>query len=317
MNPSARWRIGVFVVCGLVLLLAAVAWTLRDAAPRSREAAVVRFPYSVYGLQAGAPVVLRGVQLGQVNEIGLAPPDANGLRVPVRLSLDTARLHELLGSDASSGAPVPLLVSRGLVARLATQSLLTGQMYIDLDMLPGTPPPAGLASDEIPAATGALQDFQAQLAAVDLPRLTRELADTAQAARQWLADPQWQKSLTEARAAAASMQAMADAWKAQAAPVGGGATAALQDSRQTLAALRQAATAMEAAARQIEAGSREVGQAARSVQGLTGEDAGLRQQTEQTLHDLSRAARALRELAETIDRQPDLLLRGRSAPTAP
>ena len=69
MKPLARWRIGVFVVCGLAVLLAAAAWALRDAAPRSREAAVVRFPYSVYGLQAGAPVVLRGVQLGQVSEI--------------------------------------------------------------------------------------------------------------------------------------------------------------------------------------------------------------------------------------------------------
>ena len=39
MKPLARWRIGVFVVCGLAVLLAAAAWALRDAAPRSREAA--------------------------------------------------------------------------------------------------------------------------------------------------------------------------------------------------------------------------------------------------------------------------------------
>ena len=324
MKPLARWRIGVFVVCGLAVLLAAAAWALRDAAPRSREAAVVRFPYSVYGLQAGAPVVLRGVQLGQVSEIGLAPPDASGLRVPVRLTLDTARLHELLGDAAGAEAPVPALVARGLVARLATQSLLTGQMYIDLDLLPGTTAAPGLATDEIPAATGALQDFQAQLAAVDLPRLTRELTDTAQAARLWLADPQWQQSLSDARTAAAALQSMAEAWKAQAAPVGTGATEALADSRRTMAALQQAAVSIEAAARdigqaarQVETGSRDVGQAAQAVQGLAADDSSLRLQTEQTLQDLSRAARTLRELAETIDRQPDLLLRGRSAPNPP
>jgi len=328
MKLSARWRIGVFVVIGLGLLLAAGAWALRDAAPRSREAAVVRFPYSVYGLQAGAPVVLRGVPIGQVNEIALAPPDAAGLRVPVRLTLDTARLRELMGEPASpqaaAAAPVPALVARGLVARLATQSLLTGQMYIDLDLLPGTPLPPGLTADEIPAATGAMQDVQAQLAAVDLPRLTRELVDTAQAARVWLADPQWQQSLSDARTAAKALQAMADAWRSQAAPIGNEATAALGESRRTMAALQQAAVSLDAAARdigqaarQVEAGSRQVGQAAEAVEGLAAEDSTLRLQTEQTLQDLSRAARTLRELAETIDRQPDILLRGRSTPNPP
>lgn len=285
---------------------------------------MVRFPYSVYGLQAGAPVVLRGVQLGRVDEIALAPPDAAGLRVPVRLMLDTARLRELLGDAAGPQAPVPALVARGLVARLATQSLLTGQMYIDLDLLPSNAPPAGLSADEIPATTGALQDFQAQLAAVDLPRLTRELSDTAQAARLWLADPQWQQSLADARTAATALQTMAEAWKAQAEPVGNGASQALADSRRTMAALQQAAVSMETAARdigqaarQVEAGSRDVGQAAQAVQGLAADDSSLRRQTEQTLQDLSHAARALRELAETIDRQPDILLRGRSAPPQP
>lgn len=326
MKLSARWRIGVFVVMGLGLLLMAGAWALRDAAPRSQEDAVVRFPYSVYGLQAGAPVVLRGVRIGQVNEIALAPPDAGGLRVPVRLTLDTSRLRELMGEspEAALAAPVRALVARGLVARLATQSLLTGQMYIDLDLLPDTPPPPGLTADEIPAVTGALQDVQAQLAAVDLPRLTRELADTAQAARVWLSDPQWQQSLSDARTAAAALQAMAEAWKSQAAPIGSEATAALAESRRTMAALQQAADSMEAAARdigqaarQVEAGSRQVGQAAQAVEGLTADDSTLRLQTEQTLQDLSRTARSLRELAETIDRQPDILLRGRSTPNPP
>ena len=117
---------------------------------------------------------------------------------------------------------------------------------------------------------------------------------------------------------------MAEAWKAQAAPVGTGATEALADSRRTMAALQQAAVSIEAAARdigqaarQVETGSRDVGQAAQAVQGLAADDSSLRQQTEQTLQDLSRAARTLRELAETIDRQPDLLLRGRSAPNPP
>jgi len=54
---------------------------------------------------------------------------------------------------------------------------------------------------------------------------------------------------------------------------------------------------------------------AAALRQATAEDSNLRVGTERALQDVSRAARALRELSETLESHPDLLLRGRA--TAP
>ena len=55
----------------------------------------------------------------------------------------------------------------------------------------------------------------------------------------------------------------------------------------------------------------EVGRSAASLREATADDSSLRLGADRALDDLSRAARALRDLAETLEQQPDSLLRGR------
>ena len=134
------------------------------------------------------PWSFAGVQLGTVDNIGLAPlgaPDAV-VSIPVVAKLDRAKLRELLGDGANPAA----LAARGAVARLATQSLLTGQLYVDIDMDPARAPGAAaeaspalpdLARDpaEIPTAASPLQALQTQLATMDLARLGQDLGATS------------------------------------------------------------------------------------------------------------------------------------------
>jgi paraquat-inducible protein B len=149
--------------------------------------------------------------------------------------------------------------------------------------------------------------LQAQLQTVDLAGLVRDLSATAQAARQWLDAPGWERTLAQTQTAATALTKLAQAWEQQATPIGADTLAtmaearqALQDSRQTLADLRQSADAL--------------GRAAQSWQALAAEDSVLRHDAQQALQDVSRAARALRELSESLERQPEALWRGR-APT--
>jgi paraquat-inducible protein B len=44
---------------------------------------------------------------------------------------------------------------------------------------------------------------------------------------------------------------------------------------------------------------------------MAGDDSSLRRRTDEALVEVARAARALRELAELLERQPDAILRGR------
>jgi len=99
------------------------------------------FRGSVSGLSIGAPVQIRGVPLGTVTEItGLL--DASGdVYVGVLLEL---RRNSL---ESASEMQIPLsqedieklIVERGLRAQLATQSFVTGQLYVRLDYFPDSP----------------------------------------------------------------------------------------------------------------------------------------------------------------------------------
>jgi paraquat-inducible protein B len=55
----------------------------------------------------------------------------------------------------------------------------------------------------------------------------------------------------------------------------------------------------------------ELSRASASLRETADSDGPLLQQTEQTMRDLSSAARALRQLANSLDAQPESLLRGR------
>lgn len=315
MKPYSPWRIGFFLIIGAVLLGAALAWTLKGVGFEARESTWLHFSNSVYGLQVGAPVVLRGVPMGQVKEIALAPPGPQGFRVPVRIELDASRVRQLVGGEGGdgNGAGIAALVQQGLVARLSTQSLLTGQLYVDLDFdptrtvraadtsNPSTPP----RTAEIPTVASPLQDLQAQLQGIDLPGLARDLSTTAQAARRWLDAPGWARTLEQAQTATASLTRLATAWERQAAPLGASALTTLQDSRQTLAQLRESAQALSQTAEAL-------GKTAHTWEALASEDSAVRQQAQQALQDVSRTARAVRELSEMLERHPDALLRGRS-----
>jgi paraquat-inducible protein B len=108
-------RLGGFVLGGV--LLAAVAMVLLVGGWLQRtEAVEMSFRGSVQGLHTGAPVVLRGVPVGYVTAIGLSG-GVEGLAIPVRAQIR---------SEDLGGASLVSLLDGGLVARLATRSLLSG-----------------------------------------------------------------------------------------------------------------------------------------------------------------------------------------------
>jgi paraquat-inducible protein B len=118
-----------------------------DAQPYEHSLAyVVRFDQSVRGLQPGAPVEYRGVRVGRVDRI-LVEEVAGNLRgqgnpIPVLIRLEPGRLtlpDSEEGTATLSNAAANA-VSIGLRASLATGSLLTGSLYVSLDIYPDAEP---------------------------------------------------------------------------------------------------------------------------------------------------------------------------------
>ncbi|MBS1177329.1 MAG: Mammalian cell entry related domain protein [Proteobacteria bacterium] len=339
MRPMA-WRVGLFALLGVALLLAAIVGSTRWFA--ATEAARMRFDSSVFGLQVGAPVVFRGVRVGQVTAFGLAPLGPGGVAVPVTAEFDRALLRDLLGSQP---APLPSmvaeLVGRGLVARLAMQSLLTGQLYVEVDIdptrasaAPATPGPGTLPL--IPTEPTRLQTLQAQLQGLDLAQIGQDLAVLARSARQLMAGPQPERVLARTADAAQALERLAARLERELGPLSASARQTLAGTQRTLQQVGQGAVQLGDAASAVQG---QVGSVAQGLVPLTAElrltaeeltlaattlreaaagDSSLRLGADRALQDVSRAARALRELSETVERQPDLLLRGRApAPATP
>jgi paraquat-inducible protein B len=107
---------------------------------------VVQFSRSVRGLKPGAPVEYRGIRIGQVERVMLTELshrlEGRGTEIPVLIRLEPARLEQ---ADSPAGVEflreaVARAVSNGLRASLSTGNLLTGSLYVALDLYPELDP---------------------------------------------------------------------------------------------------------------------------------------------------------------------------------
>jgi paraquat-inducible protein B len=135
---------------------------------------VMRFNQSLRGLSVGAPVDLRGIALGQVMEIGIEYSEMDksfSMKVSMALYPDrlSRRSSEALPAPNTPGGHELLqhLVMEGLRGQLRTGNLLTGQLYVALDMFPKAPRATVDVHQnpiELPTVPNTLDELQVQIA---------------------------------------------------------------------------------------------------------------------------------------------------------
>ena len=142
-EPNKK-AIGLFLIIGFALffwLIGQSVW--HKLVVDNKGVFVMYFNESLQGLSEGAPIVFQGVEVGKVTRIKLVA-DMKDLKfqVPVYVRLkpmgsvrDNSFWSKIWGRDDL----LETLIERGLRARLTTQSFLTGQLMIELVMLPDTP----------------------------------------------------------------------------------------------------------------------------------------------------------------------------------
>ena len=328
-------RVGLFTVLGVLLLGAAIVSVTGGGVFGRAEQAVLNFPGSVWGLQTGAPVVLRGVRIGSVVSVGLIQDGRSGaLAAPVRIEIDRRRIDDSL--EADDDTPVlPALVQRGLRAKLVSQSLLTGRLYVDMDL--DGPPRAALAPAsgviEIPTlATSSMQALQQQLEGVNLRQLVQDISATADAARRLLSSPELAKSIAQVAQLTESLARASASIEKRIGPLADGAHSTMAETRLAVAQLGTAAERLAAASERVgaAAGNAEkllaadsplvasvrqavddIGRSASALRAATADDSAMMQNLDGTLTELRRTSRSVRTLAEMLERQPDALLRGK------
>lgn len=153
---------------------------------------IMFFDSSVRGLTLGAPVEFKGIKVGSVIDVRLEfDSDDTTFRIPVLIEIELQRIIERGKSDSGESTYETLdkLVERGLRAQLRTGSLLTSQLYVELDMHPGSPINIShedtpfpelptLASTNFSAITQSAEKLLTKLNTIEFDKISSRLLET-------------------------------------------------------------------------------------------------------------------------------------------
>lgn len=137
MNKTYRLT-GLFVLIGIICFAGIVGYYVKQkyASAKDEDMLIMYFDESVRGLSVGSPVVLQGVEVGKVARIRLMTNLEKGtFKTPVYMVFnDDGSTPER--SREEYEVLLKELVKKGLRARLITSNFLTGQLMIELVMVP-------------------------------------------------------------------------------------------------------------------------------------------------------------------------------------
>jgi paraquat-inducible protein B len=135
IRKANKTIIGAFVIGATVLLIIAVMVFGSGALFKRSDKYVLFFDGSIKGLSVGAPVIFRGVKIGNISEISLVyNPETKQVLIPVIIDVELDRVQgvpDKIGYPDYNG-----LIKRGLRARLEIQNFITAQLMIGFDFYP-------------------------------------------------------------------------------------------------------------------------------------------------------------------------------------
>lgn len=134
-------RTGLFLLIGTIaFLLIFGIYLKRFFWSNGDNIVVMYFQESIKGLNVGSSVVFQGVEIGKVSKIDIeADMKTLTFSIPVYVNLDVSKTFIAKISKESRKNVLEALIKKGLRARLSTQNYLTGQLIVELAMLPDTP----------------------------------------------------------------------------------------------------------------------------------------------------------------------------------
>lgn len=239
---------------------------------------VVNFNESVRGLTRGAPVEYQGIQVGKVEDFKLEfhSGKLEG-KIPVLIAVEPERFSVVGPKGTSTEVIIQGLVQRGLRAQLKTASFLTGSLFVDLGFHPQVPVRAMSRYGKyeeiptIPSTMGAMTTMVGNLTQFSERLQSLPLEEIAGELRASL--PVLREAMKEAKTLMSRLdqQTMPQA------------QATLAQGQATMAALEKTLRS----------------------------DSPTQTDLRTALEEFTKASRALRDLAETLERHPESMIFGK------
>jgi paraquat-inducible protein B len=261
---------------------------------------LVHFDGSVRGLSVGAPVEFRGIKIGSVADIAVhLDPKTLQITIPVLLDIQPERIatpkviqshvKAIQSRMEDNYAVMKQLVKRGLRAQLETGSLLTGQLFVSLDIHPDLPEKALIMTGkypEIPAVPATMDqvrrtvtDVMAEIRRLPLDKIAQEILETVEGANHLVNSAETQEAVHHLNA--------------------------------TLGNVEKLTKGLDQTVRGLETSIEKTLAKARETLDVADPNSPAAVNMNKALKELSAAARSIRVLADYLEQHPEALVKGK------
>ncbi|MFO7764922.1 MAG: MlaD family protein [Pelovirga sp.] len=346
--------IGTFVIGAIILIVAGILFFGPGGLFSDTRRYVTYFESSVKGLNVGSPVRFRGVRIGQVKEINISFRSSDlEFHIPVVIEIDPKKIRaegsehgivDTLKTSVQTEDPILPLIAEGLRAQLQLDSLVTGQLFVNIDMMPGSPLTRVDIPGEypqIPAISSGLAELTKTIEEIPLQLLVDKLMQSADGVQRLFNSPELHNAIKQFDTTTALLNDLLTQLNDNVPQLLSKAELTLDSSRETLTGIDEnidlafreidetlalARSTLDSLEQRVEPlaqsfdegmdsfkkASDRVSSTMIQVESLTADDSQLLQQLGLTLQELNRTLRSMRYLADEIERNPQILLRGRS-----
>jgi paraquat-inducible protein B len=243
------------------------------------------------------------VQIGNVEQILLSPTDQYAQpNIAVIIGLDESRIRALGGHVAGfSAEQVKEAIDRGLRATLASQSLLTGLLFVSLNYETNPTPPRLVTDNsdyqEIPTVPSRVEqvaqtanEIFKKLQALDWDGLFTSISETMDGLRNLVADRNTQDVTRQLNETMESVRRLVNRLDTKVDPLAASIQDVAKDVRVTLGKIDGAVT---------------------ELKGVIEDDSPLTYDLSRSIRELELAARSIRDLANSLDHNPSQIIFGR------
>jgi len=309
-----HWKLGLFVIVGVGLALAALVVL---GARRWNDKTLDYFSFfdeSVQGLEVGSPVKFRGVTIGRVAAIDVAP-DHRHVQVSNQLFVDQLGRLDLGSAHGEAGVSA----RPGLRMQLA-QTGITGVKFMLLDYFDDKAYPAPILpfkapANTIPSTPSTMKNLEDSVVrtANQFPDIASALLGTVTRLNELMTSVDQEQLPSGAAATLAEANGTLRELRAQLKAVNAGALSthaerSMTSLDETLATTNQILSRLgsdKGLFQSAERAANSLNEVARGAQSVGPE-------LELTLREVRDAARSVHHFVDALERDPDMLLKGRA-----
>jgi paraquat-inducible protein B len=320
-KSNKSFTIGAFIVGATVLIFFVLIFFSGGNLFSQKERVIMNFEGSVQGLQVGAPIKLKGVILGEITDIQINF-DTNGQTNNNKSNILTAVTGDLVLQRISrKGTEVTReffeeAIGDGLRAQLNYQSFLTGLLYVELDFFPDTPATLyGVKGNylELPTVATGFEEITKNLQELNLKGLAKNLDKLITRLNTLVASGTIEQTLGSVKTAADTVTQMGQ----DVSELSNNLIRTNTELNQLFVSLNKqtpaVASELKTSLVRLQESLAQLDKATDSVHQSFSEDSPVINQLNDTLIEISRSAEAFRTLTETLDQQPEAVLRGKKA----